>query len=63
MKREPRMPASVSVWNLLKTADAKSWNGVLWDTDHNGVLSSTEQSWRNMANTVFNGINTTGDIA
>jgi hypothetical protein len=52
----------LTVLDLLHTADDRSWNGVLWDRDHTGSISATEQAWRNMANTIFSAINTSGDI-
>jgi hypothetical protein len=54
--------ATVAVSQLLQIADNKSWNGTLWDADRSGTLSATETGWRNMAYTVFNGINNAGGL-
>lgn len=54
---------TLTVGSLMDIANDKSWAGVLWDVDHTGVINSTEQAWRNMANTIFSAINTTGDIS
>jgi len=54
--------STVAVSALLQIADQRSWNGVLWDVDHSGAVDGAEQSWRNMANTLFNAVNNAGGI-
>jgi len=52
----------LTVMNILVKTDFYAFNGLLWDTNHNGTISSLEDALRNMGNTVFDGINNTGDI-
>jgi hypothetical protein len=54
--------ASISVMDLLLAVNARSHNGLLYDQDGDGHISSSEASYRTMANNVFSGINEAGDI-
>src|SRR5262249_21006660 len=51
-----------TVTDSLLAANQYAYNDVLWDTSHNGSISAAEQALRDMANTVFDGINNSGDI-
>lgn len=46
---------------LLRTNDRAN-DGLLWDVDDSGTISSFEQALRNMGNEIFTGINEAGDI-
>ena len=52
----------VTVMYLLRRTNNDTIRGVLWDLNGNGCISTSEQLLRNMANTVFTGINEAGDI-
>jgi len=54
--------SSLSVMDLLLAVDARSHNGLLYDQNGDGHISSDEASFRTMANNVFTGINEAGDI-
>jgi parallel beta-helix repeat protein len=47
---------------LLRIANDRSSNGLLFDADQNGALDATEQSWRALATTLFNAVNNAGGI-
>ena len=51
-----------TVLDLLLATNAKSRNGVLYDVDGSGAISSLEKTLREMANSVFAAINEQGDI-
>ena len=51
----------VSVLDLLLAVNARSHNGLLYDMNGNGQISSSEANFRNMANDVFGDINEAGD--
>jgi hypothetical protein len=53
---------SLSVMDLLLAVNARSHNGLLYDTDGNGQISSSESSFRTMANDLFSAINEAGGI-
>jgi len=52
----------LTVAQILSEANERSSNGLLWDLDMNSEFSSAEVALRNMANSVFDGINNAGDI-
>jgi hypothetical protein len=54
--------ASLSVMDLLLAVNARSHNGLLYDMDGNGQISSSEASYRTMANDLFSAINEAGGI-
>jgi len=54
---------SVSILDLLLAVDARSFNGVLFDLNHDGFANSAlETAYRQMANDVFTAINQAGGI-
>jgi hypothetical protein len=53
---------SVSVLDLLLAVNARSHNGLLYDMNANGQISSTEASYRTMANDLFSAINQAGGM-
>ena len=48
--------------DLLLAVNARSHNGLLYDTNGNGQISCSEASYRTMANDVFSAINEAGEI-
>jgi uncharacterized delta-60 repeat protein len=52
----------VSVLDLLLAVNARSHNGVLYDLNGNGLIDSTEASYRTIANDIFTAINEAGSI-
>src|SRR5205085_2420904 len=52
---------SVSVMDLLLAVNARSHNGLLYDQNGDGQISSAEASNRTMANDVFSAINEPGN--
>ena len=54
--------SSVTVMDLLLALNTRTRRGLLFDTDNSGTISSSEQNFREMANTVFSGINDLGNI-
>ncbi len=52
----------MTVFDILLATNALARNGVLYDTDSSGTISSSEKALRVMANNVFTGINEQGDI-
>src|SRR4029078_11297636 len=44
---------AVTVMDLLLAGNARSKNGLLYDLDANGLISSSEAGYRTMANNVF----------
>jgi hypothetical protein len=54
--------ARATVLDLLLAVDARSSNGLAYDLNGNGLISSAEAAFRTMANDVFDGINEAGDI-
>jgi hypothetical protein len=52
-----------TIMDYLVATNLYARNGILWDTDSSGTISSSEQALRDMANVVFSGINQTGDIS
>lgn len=53
---------SLSVMDLLLAVNARSFNGLLYDTNGDGVISPEEASLRTMANDVFSLINEAGGV-
>lgn len=58
----PTASTVMTVLDLLLATNAKTRNGVLYDADGSGAISSPEKSLREMANSVFAAINEQGDI-
>ena len=54
--------STVTVMNLLLAVNARTRRGLLFDLDDSGTISNSERSFREMANSIFSGINETGDI-
>jgi hypothetical protein len=54
--------SNVSVMDLLLAVNARSHNGLLYDQNGDGQISSPEAGDRTMANDVFSGINEAGGI-
>jgi len=54
--------SEVSVLDLLLAINAQSHNGLLYDQNSDGQISSAEAASRTMVNVVFTGINEAGDI-
>ncbi len=54
--------STLSVMDLLLAVNARSHNGHLYDQNGDGQISSSEATYRTMANDVFSGINEAGDI-
>jgi hypothetical protein len=54
---------TTTVYELLQRADAMSSNGILYDVNGSGSLSSSENNLRSLANAVFTAINEAGDVA
>jgi hypothetical protein len=54
--------SSVTVMNLLLAVNARTRRGLLFDLDDSGTISNSEKAFREMANTVFSGINESGDL-
>ena len=52
----------LSIYQILQKTNADARNGILWDLDGNGSISSIEDIYRDMATVVFNNINNAGDI-
>ncbi|MBI1916508.1 MAG: hypothetical protein HYS12_17505 [Planctomycetes bacterium] len=52
----------MTVLDILLAADARARNGLLYDLDGSGTISSYEKLLRTMANNVFTAINKQGDI-
>lgn len=52
----------LTVLDVLRATDTLSRDGVLYDEDGSGVISSFEKELRQMANSVFTAINEQGDI-
>src|SRR5262249_26174108 len=52
----------ISVMDLLLAVNTCSHNGLLYDLNDDGQISSSEAALRTMANVVFSGINEAGDI-
>jgi hypothetical protein len=53
---------SVSVLDLLLAVNARSHSGLLYDMNANGQISTTEASYRTMANDLFSAINEAGGM-
>ena len=53
---------SLSVMDLLLAVNARSHNGLLYDLNGDGLISSSEASLRTMANDLFSAINEAGGI-
>jgi hypothetical protein len=53
---------TATVMDLLLAVDARSTNGVLYDLNGNGQISTSEAASRTMANDLFTAINEAGDI-
>jgi hypothetical protein len=53
---------TMTVLDILLAANARTRNGLLYDLDSSGTISSQELALREMANQVFTGINEQGDI-
>ena len=51
----------MAVLDILLATDARARNGLLYDLDGSGIISSFERSLRVMANNVFTAINEQGD--
>ena len=54
--------SSVTVMDLLLALNTRTRRGLLFDTDNSGTINRSEQTFREMANTVFSGINDLGNI-
>jgi hypothetical protein len=52
----------LTVMDILLATNAQSKNGLLYDADGSGTISSCEVNLRTMANAVFTAINEQGDI-
>jgi hypothetical protein len=51
--------AVMTVTELLQRTNARARNGLLWDTNGDGILSAAETSMRNMGYSLFTTINNT----
>jgi hypothetical protein len=54
--------SSVRIMDLLLAVNTRSRRGLLFDMDDTGTISTSERTFREMANTVFSGINEMGDL-
>jgi len=54
--------SSVTVMDLLLAVNLRTRRGLLFDTDDSGTISTSERTFREMANTVFSGINEVGNL-
>jgi len=53
---------TMTVLDILQATDAQTHNGLLYDQDDSGTISTLEQALRAMANQVYTAINEQGDI-
>ena len=53
--------SSVTIMDLLLAVNSRTRRGLLFDTDDSGTISASERTFREMANTIFSGINEMGD--
>src|SRR5262249_15317228 len=58
----PTASTTLTLLDILRIANAKSKNGLLYDLDGSGTISSFEKSLRSMANNVFAAINDQGGM-
>ncbi|MCA9012621.1 MAG: hypothetical protein KDB01_22875, partial [Planctomycetaceae bacterium] len=54
--------STVTVMDLILAVNTRTRRGLLFDLDDSGTISNAERSFREMANSVFSGINETGEI-
>lgn len=55
---------TLTVMDILLRTDDMAWQGLLYDTSHNGSINnSAETTLRDLANTVFSGLNQRGGIS